>query len=253
MKVIHTRARDQPGDAADLLERSDFVSLHCPLTPETHHLIDAAALAQMRANRDPDQHRPRPDRRPGGARAGAAATARSPAPRSTSPIPSRSHADDPLLERAEPDRRAAHRLGHASRARADDRARRREPARRARRAGRCPTRSTLVTDARRVVDIGTQLDAAADRRRARTAASRAELERRATVTRLGAGVDAGGRLARRRDGARVRDARGVPRADRAPRRRAPARGADQRRPRRRQRRRSSPTRSSSATALSRTS
>ena len=32
----------------ELLERSDFVSLHCPLTPETYHLIDAAALARMR-------------------------------------------------------------------------------------------------------------------------------------------------------------------------------------------------------------
>ncbi|HEY1777261.1 MAG TPA: D-glycerate dehydrogenase [Solirubrobacteraceae bacterium] len=32
----------------ELLERSDFVSLHCPLTPQTHHLIDASALAQMR-------------------------------------------------------------------------------------------------------------------------------------------------------------------------------------------------------------
>ncbi len=31
-----------------LLERSDFVSLHCPLTPLTHHLIDAGALARMR-------------------------------------------------------------------------------------------------------------------------------------------------------------------------------------------------------------
>jgi glyoxylate reductase len=32
----------------ELLERSDFVSLHCPLTPATHHLIDAAALERMR-------------------------------------------------------------------------------------------------------------------------------------------------------------------------------------------------------------
>jgi glyoxylate reductase len=32
----------------DILERSDFVSLHCPLTPQTRHLIDAAALARMR-------------------------------------------------------------------------------------------------------------------------------------------------------------------------------------------------------------
>ena len=33
-----------------LLERSDFVSLHCPLTPSTYHLIDAGALARMRPN-----------------------------------------------------------------------------------------------------------------------------------------------------------------------------------------------------------
>ena len=34
----------------ELLESSDFVSLHCPLTPATHHLIDAAALKRMRSN-----------------------------------------------------------------------------------------------------------------------------------------------------------------------------------------------------------
>lgn len=33
---------------AELLERSDFVSLHCPAMPETHHLIDAAALSRMK-------------------------------------------------------------------------------------------------------------------------------------------------------------------------------------------------------------
>lgn len=32
----------------DLLARSDIISLHCPLTPETRHLIDAAALARMK-------------------------------------------------------------------------------------------------------------------------------------------------------------------------------------------------------------
>jgi glyoxylate reductase len=33
----------------ELLERSDFVSIHCPLTPATRHLIDAPALARMQA------------------------------------------------------------------------------------------------------------------------------------------------------------------------------------------------------------
>jgi glyoxylate reductase len=32
----------------ELLRESDFVSVHVPLTPETHHLIDAEALAKMK-------------------------------------------------------------------------------------------------------------------------------------------------------------------------------------------------------------
>ena len=36
-------------DFTELLARSDVVSLHCPLTPATHHLIDRAALSQMKS------------------------------------------------------------------------------------------------------------------------------------------------------------------------------------------------------------
>jgi D-lactate dehydrogenase len=32
----------------ELFARSDVISLHCPLTPETHHLIDADAVSQMK-------------------------------------------------------------------------------------------------------------------------------------------------------------------------------------------------------------
>ena len=35
-------------ELSELLENSDIISLHCPLTPETHYLIDAAAIDQMK-------------------------------------------------------------------------------------------------------------------------------------------------------------------------------------------------------------
>jgi len=56
--LMHSRAA--PGEATlgelgarycgldELLEQSDFVSLHCPSTAETHHLIDAGKLQRMR-------------------------------------------------------------------------------------------------------------------------------------------------------------------------------------------------------------
>jgi D-3-phosphoglycerate dehydrogenase len=37
-----------PADFDSLLEGSDFITLNCPLTPETHHIIDAEALAKMK-------------------------------------------------------------------------------------------------------------------------------------------------------------------------------------------------------------
>ncbi len=53
MSVLHhcRRATGEAGYVADLetlLRQSDIVSLHVPLTPETHHLIDAGALALMK-------------------------------------------------------------------------------------------------------------------------------------------------------------------------------------------------------------
>jgi glyoxylate reductase len=47
MTVLHT-GREGGVPLARLLADSDFVSIHCPLTPETRHLIDEPALAAMR-------------------------------------------------------------------------------------------------------------------------------------------------------------------------------------------------------------
>ena len=56
--VYHNRSRVDPAVEAvlgarlvpldELLRTSDVVSLHCPLTPDTHHLIGADALASMK-------------------------------------------------------------------------------------------------------------------------------------------------------------------------------------------------------------
>ena len=47
MHVIHTSRRSGV-PLEQLLAHADFVSLHCPLTPETRHLIDDAALGRMK-------------------------------------------------------------------------------------------------------------------------------------------------------------------------------------------------------------
>ncbi len=55
MRVLATRSsrRPMPGNAVEasideIFARSDVVSLHCPLTPETRGLVDAARLARMK-------------------------------------------------------------------------------------------------------------------------------------------------------------------------------------------------------------
>jgi glyoxylate reductase len=48
MTVLHNDIGEGHTPLDELLERSDFVSIHTNLTEDTHHLIDAAALARMK-------------------------------------------------------------------------------------------------------------------------------------------------------------------------------------------------------------
>jgi len=59
MRVIYYDPNEKPQtpdlkatqvDFETLLKESDFVSLHTPLTPDTHHLIDSEALSKMKSN-----------------------------------------------------------------------------------------------------------------------------------------------------------------------------------------------------------
>jgi glyoxylate reductase len=47
LEIVHS-SRTSGVPLPDLLKRSDFVSLHTPLTPETRHLMDADALRLMK-------------------------------------------------------------------------------------------------------------------------------------------------------------------------------------------------------------
>jgi len=47
MKILH-HGRTSGCDLDTLLAESDIVSLHCPLTPQTHHLIGAQAFERMK-------------------------------------------------------------------------------------------------------------------------------------------------------------------------------------------------------------
>lgn len=47
MRVLHS-SRSGGLPLGELLEQADAVTIHCPLTPETRHLIDADALRRMR-------------------------------------------------------------------------------------------------------------------------------------------------------------------------------------------------------------
>jgi glyoxylate reductase len=48
MRVVHVSSDDPPQALHELLEQSDFVSIHTPLSPATRHLIDADALSRMK-------------------------------------------------------------------------------------------------------------------------------------------------------------------------------------------------------------
>ena len=98
-------------DLGELLERSDFVTIHCPLTPATRGLIDEAAFSRMKPTSYPREHRPRSDRGHGCARESAT---RRPA-RGRGARRDRSRAAtrrSPAARRAEPPGGAARRLRH---------------------------------------------------------------------------------------------------------------------------------------------
>lgn len=47
----------------ELVCQSDYISVHCPLTAQTHHIVNEDVLRAMKEDGVPDQHLPRRDRR----------------------------------------------------------------------------------------------------------------------------------------------------------------------------------------------
>ena len=65
--VPGSRASDAARALAEALPLADVVTLHCPLTPATRGLVNAALPGRAQAGRNPDQHRPRRAGQRGGA------------------------------------------------------------------------------------------------------------------------------------------------------------------------------------------
>ena len=199
MEVLHTG--DGGHSLEEVLGRSDAVSLHVPLTPTTRHLIDEAALAQMKPTADAGQHGARRRRRPGRARralrdgviAGAALDVTDP-----EPLPP----DHPLLEL--PNLLVLPHIGsatHPTRERMADVAVDNLLAGLAGQPLPSPARADPMRVA--VVDIGTNSTRllVADLEDGQVVR---QLDKRSEVTRLGEGVDATGRLGDERHAAGLR-------------------------------------------------
>ena len=61
-KQVTERAGVEQVEFDELLKISDYISIHTPLLPATHHLFNADVFRRMKPTRVPDQHGARPHR-----------------------------------------------------------------------------------------------------------------------------------------------------------------------------------------------